>query len=355
MTQVNHVSRPPESGVSRPVLERILVGVDFRQPSLAAAKWVATHFGSCTRIELAHALSVPEVPGFLQPMMPVLDDRLGPAAGSPLPGLRGFAATLGAKDLSVHVRVGHTVQSLADVARNLQADLVVLGRKTLDGNRGRTLERLIRRLTVPAMVIGNGIEQRPRRVLAAVDDAPIGRQVVDWAARLAQYFGAELTLLHVLSDALMRHEWGSQESSCEQFGPVSLGNSDRWVSPAHAWLRGLGPTDGLPAVVRTIVAVGAVGPMILARARAARADLSVVGRNGAHATGPRGDIGSATRLALRGAPVPLLVVPGTGPLPRQEAEPRGVAAWAEPHASFTLPSLGSCDRCDCNGGRSRLP
>ena len=60
------------------------------------------------------------------------------------------------------------------------------------------------------MVIGNGIEQRPRRILAAVDDVPIGRQVVDWAARLAQYFGAELTLLHVLSDALLRHEWGSQ-------------------------------------------------------------------------------------------------------------------------------------------------
>ena len=91
MTQVSHVPRPPERGISRPVLERILVGVDFRQPSLAAARWAATHFGSCTRIELAHVLSVPEVPGFLKPMMPALDDRLEIAVGSPLPGLRGFA------------------------------------------------------------------------------------------------------------------------------------------------------------------------------------------------------------------------------------------------------------------------
>jgi len=55
--------------------------------------------------------------------------------------------------------------------------------------------------------------------------------------------------------------------------------------------------------------------MILAHARAARADLIVVRRNGAHATGP-GDIGSATRLALRGAQVPLLVVPANNPAQR---------------------------------------
>ena len=318
MTQVNHVPRPPERGISRPGLGRILVGVDFRPPSLAAARWASTHFGSGTQIGLAHVRSVPEVPGFVKPMMPALDDRLERRVGSPLPGLRGFAATLGARDPSIHVRVGHTVSSLADMAGNLEADLVVLGRKTLDGNRGRTLERLIRHLNVPALVIGNGAVERPRRILAAVDDAPIGRQVVEWAARLAQYFGAELTLLYVLSDALLAHDWGSQENPREQTGDVSLGSSARWVAPAHAWLRGLGPTRGNPAVVRTMVAVGAVGPMILARARAAHADLIVVGRNGAHATGP-GDIGSATRLALRGAQVPLLVVPRTSAPQRHQA------------------------------------
>jgi nucleotide-binding universal stress UspA family protein len=318
MAQVNRVSRPSERATSRPALERILVGVDFRQPSLAAARWASTHFGSRTRIGLAHVRSVPEVPGFVKPMMPALDDRLERQIGSPLPGLRGFAATLGARDHSIHVRAGHTVSSLADMAGNLEADLVVLGRKAVDGNRGRTLERLIRRLNVPTLVIGNGIEKRPRRILAAVDDAPIGRKVVDWAARLAQHFGAELILLHVLSEALLAHDWISQARSREQTGYVGLGSSARWVPPAHAWLRGLGPTDGSPAVVRTMVAGGAIGPMILARARAARADLIVMGCNGAHATGT-GGIGSATRLALRGAQVPLLVVPDTSSFQQPQA------------------------------------
>jgi nucleotide-binding universal stress UspA family protein len=333
MTEVDHVPRAPERGISRPVLERILVGVDFRQPSLAAARWAVTHFGSCTHIELAHVLSVPEVPGFLKPMMPVLDDRLAARFGSPLPGLRGFAATLGATDLSVHVRVGHAVQSLTDVAGNLEPDLVVLGRKALDGSRGRTLERLIRCLSVPTLIIGDGTGQRPRRILAAVDDALIGRQVVGWAARLAQYFGAEVTLLHVLSDALLAHDWELEKSSGDEAGPVSLGNSSRWVPPTHAWLRSFGTMNGQPSVVRTSVAVGAAGPMILARARAARADLIVVGRNGAHASSP-GDTGSATRLALRGAQVPLLVVPGSGTRP----EPRRPAVGAETHPAFTVPS-----------------
>ncbi len=95
MTQVHHVPRLAQSRTSRALLERILVGVDFRQPSLAAARWAAAHFGSCARIELAHVLPIPTVPGFLQPTMPVLDDQLGAAIRSPLPGLRGFAATLG--------------------------------------------------------------------------------------------------------------------------------------------------------------------------------------------------------------------------------------------------------------------
>ena len=164
MTQANRVSRHLERGVSSPALERVLVGVDFRQPSLAAAKWASTHFGSRTRIGLAHVRSVPEVPGFAEPVMPVLDDRLVTSVASPLPGLRGFAATLGASDPSIHVRVGPTVSSLAEMAGNLEADLVVLGRKTLDGSRGRTLERLIRCLTVPALIIGNGTGQRPRRI-----------------------------------------------------------------------------------------------------------------------------------------------------------------------------------------------
>jgi nucleotide-binding universal stress UspA family protein len=310
MTPVNHVLWSPKKRASQMLLRRMLVGLDFRQPSLAAAKWAAAHFGTHAEIELAHVRSVPEVPTFVQQVLPLLDDRLETATANPLPALRGLAATLSAQRLSLHARAGPPVSTLADLARTTEADLVVLGRKTLDGSRGRTLERLIRCLSIPALVIGGHGDEQPRRILAAVDDASVGDEVVDWAASLAKYFGAELTLLHVLSDALLAHDWNGAQGARENEGVARLGSNFSWVAAAHAWLRGFSCTNKKLPVVRTVVAVGAPRPVILERARAIRADLIVVGRNGAHATGHT-DIGSATRLILRGSRLPTLVVPTT--------------------------------------------
>jgi universal stress protein E len=308
MTAVKAISSSDMRTSPQRAPERILVGVDFRQPSLAAARWAAAHFGTCA-IELAHVLPIPEVPAFLRPVMPALDDRLQTAAPSLLPALRGFAGTLGAKDLSVQVKVGPPIESLAEAAATFGAELVVLGREGLDGRRGRTLERLIRRLPVPALVVDSRVRESPRRILAAVDDADVGGNVVGWAAALAQYFGAELMLLHALNASLLAHQWPWEERACES-DSARLGKSSRWVAPTHAWLQRLGDDVGRTPSGRTIVAVGAPGPVILGRAQVSRADLIVVGRNGSHAMSSA-DIGSATRLILRAAQVPVLVVPST--------------------------------------------
>ena len=135
MTAVNGISSAAARTTRQMAPERILIGVDFRQPSLAAASWAAAHFGEST-IELAHVLPIPEVPAFLRPSMPALDDRLRTAAASPLPALRGFAGTLGAKDLSVQVRVGPPVDGLAEAAASFGAQLVVLGRKDSGREQG---------------------------------------------------------------------------------------------------------------------------------------------------------------------------------------------------------------------------
>lgn len=282
--------------------QRILVGVDFNQPSLAAAKWATAHFGSRAAIELTHVVPVPEMPGFLRPSMLALDDHLMASTGNPLQGLRGFASTLRAKDLTVQVRVGIPVDSLAERARTFGADLVVLGGMTAPWYRGRTLERLLRRLTVSAVVVSGPAEGRPRRILAAVDDAPIGSAVVGWGAALAERFGAELTLLHALNLMLLGHQSPSGEVR------DAIGQMPRWKRCSHAWLgRLFGATMVQSSVVRTKVEVGAPGPVILHCARATQADVIVLGRNGAHAGGT--GVGSATRLVLRGARVPVLVVP----------------------------------------------
>jgi nucleotide-binding universal stress UspA family protein len=113
-------------------------------------------------------------------------------------------------------------------------------------------------------------------------------------------------LLHVLGAALVG-EQGAEKEACAD-APLSRGKGFRWVARTHTWLQSLEGDPGLGSKVRSIVAVGTPGPMILERARTSRADLIVVGRNGTHALSST-DMGSATGLILRGAQVPVLVVP----------------------------------------------
>lgn len=287
-------------------IEQILVGVDFRQPSLAAARWAAAHFGHSAALELLHVAPVPELPRFLRPVMPVLDDRMEPV-GAPVPGLREFAATLRIPAVATQVQVGPRVQRLTERAARLPADLVVLGRGVVNGHRGRTLERMVRHLQVPALVVGGRAQGWPRRILAAVDDAAIGRSVAQWAGQLAQHFGAELFLLHLLSESLLAYQPG--ESASLLMHQPQFSWSGRCRRFTEAWLQGM-MSDVLPPGVsgQAVVGVGHPGPAIMEQVEALGADLLVLGRNGSDAVGAS-EIGSATRILLRGSPVPVLIVP----------------------------------------------
>lgn len=305
-------------------IERILVGVDFRQPSLAAARWAAAHFGNSAALELLHVAPVPELPRFLRPVMPVLDDRMEPV-GAPVPGLREFAATLGVPQVSTQVQVGLRVARLTERAARLPADLVVLGRGVVNGHRGRTMERMVRHLDVPALVIGGRAQERPRRILAAVDDAAIGQSVARWAGILARQLGAELILLHVLSQSLLSYQ--PSDLADPQF---SRDPRFSWSARCHrftsAWLQGLLRRAAPSGVTgRTEVAVGQPGPAIMEQADALGADLLVLGRNGTDAVGAT-EIGAATRILLRGSSVPVLIVPAE---PARNRRPAAGADRAE--------------------------
>jgi nucleotide-binding universal stress UspA family protein len=56
----------------------IVVGVDFSEPSLTAARWTARHLAGDASLVLAHAVCVPEPPRFLRelhpPVQPLIDD-----------------------------------------------------------------------------------------------------------------------------------------------------------------------------------------------------------------------------------------------------------------------------------------
>jgi nucleotide-binding universal stress UspA family protein len=261
------------------IVDRILVGVDFRPPALAAARWAAASFGGAREIELVHVTPVPE-----------LESRGEPNLRE---GLNGLASSLGLPAVTTRVLIGQRAARLVERVRELDPDLVVLGRSTVDGIRGRTIERLIRQLEVPVVAVGCGPPARPQRVVAAVDRSPISVAVVEWARELARGFEAGLTVIHVETD------------------PAGSG-SDRAIG---RWLREL---SGPGAEVSVLPGSADPGSGVLQMLAATNADLLVVGRNGAHAMEER-EIGTVTGMALRRAGIPMVVVPDAATVPRRAA------------------------------------
>ncbi|HEV2642474.1 MAG TPA: universal stress protein, partial [Candidatus Elarobacter sp.] len=184
-------------------LQRILVGIDFGSTSLAAARWVATHFASDAELALAHVIALPRIPSYLRSVVPpphVLLDQIAPQARG---GLRGFASTLGAGAARTELLVGIPSERLATCAEDLGADMVVVGRTHQSAGTwkriGSTADRLIRQVRVPVLIATGALTEPPRRILAAVDDGEAGNELLRVSQTLAMQLGAELIALHVVS------------------------------------------------------------------------------------------------------------------------------------------------------------
>lgn len=159
-----------------------------------------------------------------------------------------------------------------------------------------------------------------KRILYATDLSATARQALGYAASLADRYGAELTVLHVLPDSL---ELLSEEAGvdlAERFGNeaahwIDQGDSQRAAQAIRERLQamtGENYTDpNEPERLRrakAMVARGDAAASILAEANANEADLLVMGTHGQ--TGLLGVLlGSVAKEVVRGSSVPVLVVP----------------------------------------------
>jgi nucleotide-binding universal stress UspA family protein len=104
---------------------------------------------------------------------------------------------------------GDPPAEIQKAVRRLSADLVVMGTQGLSGAGklffGSTTERVLRRTTVPVLTIPPATTRRKlpagwpgHRILGAIDLGNPARAEVRAAARVAQWSGADLLLLHVV-------------------------------------------------------------------------------------------------------------------------------------------------------------
>lgn len=267
-----------------PRLDRIVIGMDFGEPSLGAAAWVAKDFAPGAELVLVHALGLEPAP-LGGPLREVTEPVATVAREFAAERLRRIAERLGPK-ARVEVRDGPPPPVISEVAHESGADLTVVGphggHDERPGGIGSTAERLVRVSSIPVLVATNTPSGRLRRVLVPVDDVDLTGSVLEWTALLMRRDGAAVTLMHVV------HEAGE------------LSAAETWLTRLVRDIQGAGPVTIQPMV-------GEPGAEIIAAARRLGADLIVMGRRGKGREFP-GVLGSTVNHVLQSVTCPVLLV-----------------------------------------------
>lgn len=298
---------------------RVVVGVDFTDTSLAAARWASVQLAPQAEIVLAHVAPEPTPPQFLRGYLPPVAEIVTERETALYHGLRGLADLVGRARASVEMLAGQPADGLAAIARRLGADAVCVGKsvKRRGGARfgATTASRLLMRTDLPVVVVPRGPGSTPARVLAAVSDRAHDDTVLRHAGRLAATWGASLEAIHVVEPAVRERarELISAVNAASATLPSGLVDDSLLHALAEQWLASQLPHTRLSADATTsLVRHGDPGQEVIAHARHAATDLIVVGRGALAAAGAEAahacSAGSTTRLVLWAAECPVLVL-----------------------------------------------
>ena len=287
----------------------VLVGVDFSDESTAVAQWVARHFAPGADLVFLHSLVTPEWPVFLPSKWSLPDSLIEHACVGAEKKLRDLTLAVPDARTHTHLAVGRPAEALADVAHELHAELIAVGRHgqrgIVRGYTGSTTDRLIRISRVPMLMVGGKFASTPKRILVALTFSSITPLVLEWTKKLSSQFGASVLGVHVIASAVLGHVLSMAEvTEHKSFTETEI---DRVFSnDKDGWRKQL-LDAGIPAeLITTEIAFGEVAQEVLAIAERERADIIVMG---SHAGPIRSALlGSSASAVLRDAGVPVLVV-----------------------------------------------
>lgn len=293
---------------NEPPRHRIVIGVDFSPASIAAARWALSWLAGDTEVILAHALVVPEMSSVLAGRFPIPESLVDNARAGATQRLQQLIVTLDSPLVLPEIREGNPADVIAAVARDKQADLVIVGRHGEGGPHrgytGRTADRLVR-TSASAVMLANGMSAgTPSRVIVPVTYSSITPFVIGWAKRIHDASNAEIIGVHVVGSAVLSHVLtmstikSGEPLTAEKIDEVFLEDRDRWRDELVK--------AGIPASkVKVEVVFGEVSEAIQASVYRFNADMVVMG---SHA-GPirRLLLGSSASAVLREADFPVLV------------------------------------------------
>jgi nucleotide-binding universal stress UspA family protein len=300
-------------------IRHVLAATDFSEPAAAAVAWarnLARRHGATLHLVHAAYLFDPALPG----------QEASPAAGPAMPTdlvqavLRAAAVRIDplARELAedglevtTHVDAGAPSAVILEVARHVDADLLVVATRGLTGFRrllmGSTAERVIRESDRPVLAVHetDGAAARPvRHVLVPTDFSRDARLALEGAVRVCGLGqGSTVHLLHVfdLPPELDLYEIPALSALYQRNRDAVRAELEREMSSLAGEL---GDT-GIEIV--TEVREGRAAEEIVDRAAELGVDLVAMGTHGRSGLG-RLVLGSVARRVVQHAPCPVLTV-----------------------------------------------
>jgi universal stress protein E len=290
-------------------LDNVLVGTDFSDASIAAARWTAQHLVPDGEVVLVHVVDVPQAPAFLRLLLPAAEAAADDLHAAAEQRMQELVPTLGPARVTAVIRSGAAPQTIAALAREHGADMVVVGehgqRRGVRGLIGTTAERLLALSPVPVLIARDLPAGPPRSLLAPLDASPMDARVLDWGRTLCERYDGQLTACHAvdLMDLYSRVRTLSAAGRLKQLEQEFRQGAQDWIIER---LKEAGlPSDAAAAEVR----IGDARYAIPGMAELSGADLIIMGRAGAGAV-TRVIVGSVTSAVLSSTSYPVLVVVG---------------------------------------------
>ena len=222
-----------------------------------------------------------------------------------------------------HVEVGDPAPVISRAANVSGADLIVMATHGRSGLShllmGSVAESVPRTAPVPVLTLKTGQGSDPlkevKRILWATDLSPASDRAWGYALKLADMLSAEVSMLHVVSEAEVAVPHDMQ-------GRPPAGWLGRYLEPLDRELeRRQHQAEALGLSARRKVTIGTAAEAIAAEAQAAQTDLIVMGTHGrtglSHIL-----LGSVAEAVIRTAPCPVLAVQVKGQGKPERPNPR---------------------------------
>ncbi|MFQ5745679.1 MAG: universal stress protein [Gemmatimonadota bacterium] len=287
--------------------ERIFIGVDFSEDSLAAVRWTASRFPEA-ELTLFHAVEPPAAPNYALRSLDGGEDLAREKEHDARANLE-HARDECAPGARLEICPGWPPRELNRAAVAAGAELMVVAahpvRAGPSDETGETCVAIVKKATIPVLVWRPTRRDRDHTILAAVDLREGSVPIAATAARFAEHFDTRLVLFHVLPSGLQPYVRAVST-------PAKAEETQRSLEQAAR----LAALERLPEALRDSprvhVRIGRGKPItgqIIEAAEHEAADLIVAGKNHAPAFTGRVLLGNITGKLVRWSASSVLVVP----------------------------------------------